>query len=127
MKDVIKKLLGVIDKVYVPLVPLPPQLILTGALKRPGLSAELMAGDIIARQSDAGAPFGAAFSESNNVAEAMEVIRCQVIIEHLIENGKIEIVIPPGVAVMTTGANSAGPVVSTGVTTSIASGYGVIR
>ena len=127
MKNLIKKLIKSVNAINIPLEPLPPKLILSGALKRSGLSAEKMASEILSRQSDAGAPFGEVFNGTNNIAEAMEVIRCQVIVEELIKNAKIEIVIPPGVPVRTVGANSGGPVVSNGVTTAIASGYGVMR
>lgn len=127
MKKLIKKLLKVVDAINIPLEPLPPQIILTGALKRSGLSAEKMASEILSRQAEAGAPFGEVFNGENNIIEAMEIIRCQVIVNELIQNGKIEIVIPPGIPVQTMGSNAAGPVASTGITTGVASGYGVMR
>lgn len=127
MKEIIKNILNTINKINVPLEPLPPKLILTGALKRPGISAEKMASEIISRQSEAGAPFGEVFTGVGNVAETMEIIRCQVIVDELLKHSKIEIVLPPGIPVRTFGSNSGGPVVSEGVTTSIGYGYGVIR
>lgn len=110
-----------------PVTPLPPPLLLIGANLRPGLSAKTIASRIISRQSEAGAPVGDIFSKSNNVAESMEVIRLEEIINAILIEAKIEIVVPPGVQVTTIGMAMGGPVVSQGATTSIAQGYGVIR
>jgi siroheme synthase len=58
----------------------------------------------------------------------MELIRVQEIINALLTEAKIEIAIPPGVAVATVGVGNLGaPVVSQGATTNIAVGSGVIR
>jgi len=111
-----------------PLSPLPPQLLVIGANLRPGLSPRTIASRIIARQSEAGAPTGDVFSESNNVMESMTNIIVEELVSAIQLEAKIEIVIPPGVQVMSTGiGNMGGPVVSQGVTTNIASGKGVIR
>lgn len=111
-----------------PVTPLPPPLLLFGGNFRTGLSAKTIAARIISRQSEAGAPAGDIFSKSNNVAESMEVIRIQEILNALHLEGKIEIVIPPGVQVTTVGVgNLGGPVISQGATTSMAMGYGVMR
>lgn len=127
LSNIIKSIISIFGKVDTPLKPLPPPLLLTGANLRPGMSAKEMASNIIARQSEAGAPVGNLFSDGKNIAEAMEVIRCEELLKMLQLKSKIEVVIPPGVAVSTVGANAAGPVVSQGATTQIAQGYGVIR
>jgi hypothetical protein len=111
-----------------PLTPLPPPILLTGAQIRPGLTASEIAARIIARQSEAGLIVGDAYGDGPNTAEAMELIRVQEIINALLTEAKIEIVIPPGVAVTTIGVGNLGaPVVSQGATTNIATGSGVIR
>lgn len=127
IKNILNSINKVFDSIKTPIEPLPPQLILTGGNLRSGLSAEEMASEIIARQTEAGAPFGNIFSESNNINEAMELIRCQVIVDYLITNGKIEIVIPAGVPVIAYGANAGGAISVAGTTTNTASGWGVIR
>lgn len=127
ISNIIKILSSVFSKIDTPVTPLPPQLLLTGAVMRPGMSAKEMASNIIARQADAGAPVGNLFSETNNIAESMEIIRCEELLKMLQTKAKIEVVIPPGVQVTTVGANAGGPVVSQGVTTNVAQGYGVIR
>lgn len=110
---------------------LPPQipapLILTGANLKSGLSARDVAKQIIVRQSEAGAPIGNLPDGSESVSEKMEIIRAQTLLEHLITNAKITIVIPPGVPITSVGSNAAGPVLSQGVTTAPAIGYGIIQ
>lgn len=128
----ISNILGIIAAAFKtpqqPVTPLPPPLLLLGGNLRPGLSAKSIASRIISRQSEAGAPAGDIYSKSNNVAESMEVIRIQEILNALQLEGKIEIVIPPGIQVTTIGVgNLGGPVISQGATTAIAQGYGVIR
>ncbi len=111
-----------------PLKPLPPPIVMTGSNIRPGLSAKEIASRIIARQSEAGAPVGDIFSESNNINEMMEVIRVQEIINALLLEAKIEIVVPPGVQISSIGVgNSGAPVYSQGSTINMGIGQGVIR
>jgi hypothetical protein len=120
-------LLGVFNLPSTPLTPMPPPILLTGANMRPGLSARNIAARIIARQSEAGAPVGALADGSQNVAEAMEVIRVEEIINALITEAKIEIIVPPGVPIIGVGGNAGGPVVVQGATTSFGQGAGIIR
>lgn len=111
-----------------PVVPLPPPLIMFGAKLRPGLSAQSIAANIISRQSESGRVVGDVFADGPNVEEAMEVIRVQEIINALLNEAKIEVVIPPGVQVTTIGVGNLGsPVISQGSTTSMGIGDGVIR
>jgi hypothetical protein len=111
-----------------PLTKLPPQLLVVGAKLRPGLSPRTITSRIIARQSEAGAPSGDIYSESNNIMESMTNIMVEEIVSAMQLDAKIEIAIPPGVQVTTSGVgNLGGPVISQGVTTNIASGSGVIR
>lgn len=111
-----------------PIEPLPPPLLLTGGQLRPGVTATEIASRIISRQSAAGAVVGDVFADGDNVAEAMELIRVQEIIDAILTEAKIEVIIPPGVPVTTIGIGNLGaPVVSNGTTTSFASGWGVLR
>ncbi len=110
------------------LTPLPPPLLMVGGKKRPGVTPSEITSRIIARQSEAGLIVGDVYEDGPNTAQAMELIRVEEIINSLLTEGKIEIVIPPGVRVMTLGTGNLGaPVVSQGATTDIAVGYGVIR
>lgn len=111
-----------------PVAPLPPPLIVTGGAIRPGLSARKIASRIISRQSKAGAPVGALPDGSDNVAEAMELVRVEEIVNAILTEAKIEVVIPPGVAINAVGVGNLGaPVVSQGATVTFAQGQGIIR
>jgi hypothetical protein len=111
-----------------PIEPLPPPLIMIGAKLRPGLSAESIAAEIISQQSDAGRVVGDVFADGPNVEEAMEVIRVKAIISALLNDARVDVVIPPGVSVSTIGIGNLGaPVVSQGATTAMGIGDGIIR
>lgn len=128
ISNVIKTLKAAFNTPNKPIDKLPPQILIVGAELRPGLSPRTIASRIIARQSEAGAPSGDVYSENSNVMESMTTIMIEEIISALQLDAKIEIVIPPGIQVMTMGAgNLGGPVVSQGATTNIASGSGIIR
>lgn len=128
MTKVINSIKAAFNVPRTPINPLPPQLLMVGANLRPGLSARNIASRVIARQTEAGAPVGDIFSENNNIMESMTVIMIEEIISALQLEAKIEVAIPPGVQVTTTGlGNMGGPVISQGATTNIASGGGVIR
>jgi hypothetical protein len=128
INGIINIILSAFNTPQPPLTPLPPPLILTGAKLRVGLSAQSIASEIISKQSNAGRVVGDVFADGPNVEEAMELIRIQEIINAVLTEAKVEIVIPPGVAVTTVGVGNLGaPVVSQGATTNIAYGEGVIR
>jgi len=128
MTKVINSLKAAFNVPRTPITQLPPQLLVVGANLRPGLSARNIASRVIARQTEAGAPAGDIFSENSNIMESMMVIMAEEIISALQLEAKIEIAIPPGVQVITTGVgNLGGPIISQGVTSNIASGNGVIR
>lgn len=128
MTTVVETLKAAFNVPRTPINSLPPQLLVVGANLRPGLSPRNIASRVIARQTEAGAPAGDIFSENSNIMESMIVVMVEEIVNALMTEAKIEIAIPPGVQVTTTGVgNLGGPVVSQGVTSNIASGSGVIR
>lgn len=111
-----------------PVAPLPPPLIMVGAKLRPGVSAQAVASRIISRQSEAGRQVGDVFADGPNNEEAMELIRIEEIINAVLTEAKVDVVIPPGIAVMTIGVGNLGaPVVSQGATTTMGIGDGIIR
>jgi hypothetical protein len=126
---ILNVLKGAMDIVNIPIEPLPPPLVLTGANIRPGLSARNIASRIIQRQSEAGAPQGAVFSEGENISEKMELIRIEEILYALLNESKIEIAIPPAsIQVSTVGVGNLGiPIITSGANTNIVPGVGVIR
>jgi hypothetical protein len=125
---IINTILKAFDMPQTPVTPLPPPLIMTGAKLRPGLSAEKIASQIISRQPNAGRVVGDVFADGPNKDEAMELIRITEIVNALLNEAKVDVVIPPGTAVTTIGVGNLGaPVVSQGATTAMAIGDGIIR
>lgn len=111
-----------------PVEPLPPPLIMVGAKLRPGISAQNIAAEIISKQSEAGRVVGNVFADGPNVEEAMELIRVTEIVNSILNEARVDVVIPPGVQVTTVGIGNLGaPVVSQGATTSMGIGDGIIR
>lgn len=128
ISNVLKILSAAFSGIRKPLTDLPPQLLVAGGELRPGLSPRNVTSRVISRQSEAGAPSGDIFTESSNNMESMINIIVEEVINSIQLDSKIEITIAPGVQVTTLGAgNLGGPVISKGVTTSIASGTGIIR
>jgi len=128
MSNVIKTLKAAFSLPRTPVESLPPQLVMVGAKLKPGLSARNIASNVIARQSEAGAPVGDIFSENSNIMESMIVIMTEEIVTAMQLDAKIEIVVPPGVQVTTVGLGNIGaPVISQGATTNMGVGEGVIR
>lgn len=116
-----------IEAVRVPFTYIPATILVCSAVKRPGLSAMIIASKIIKRQSEAGAPSGAAADGSANVAEAMERIRVEEMVRALKMDSRIQIGIPiGGIMVSVTGANAGGSFVATGPNTNNVHGDGVI-
>lgn len=116
-----------LDATRTPPPEIPSILLLAGAKLRPGLSPTLIASKIISRQTDAGAPVGVLPSGGRNVAEAMEIIRVEEIIDALQTDAKIDVVINAGIPLTAQGGNAGGPVVCVGQTVSVGSGNGIIR
>lgn len=127
INGILNLILGLFSTSEPPIEPLPPPLIMVGAKLRPGISAQGIASEVISKQSDAGRVVGNVFADGPNVEEAMELIRVQQVVNAILNEAKVEVVIPPGVAVTTVGGNAGGPVVSQGFTTAMAIGDGIIR
>lgn len=128
IESICQSISNLIDKVRAPLSAIPAIILICSAIKRPGLSAMMIAANIIRRQSEAGAPIGANIDGSRNIAEAMEVIRVEEMLKAIHLDGKVEVAIPiGGITSVGSGANSGGPVVITSVNTKPVSGYGIFR
>ena len=128
ISGVLNTLLSAFNIPQEPVAPLPPPLIMVGSVLRPGLSAKMIAARIISRQSDSGRQVGDIFADGPNTEEEMEVIRIEEIINAILTESVVNVVIPPGVSVSTTGIGNLGiPVISQGATTTMGVGNGIIR
>ena len=126
-KEVVKGLLALFK---IPSIPAPPvsKRTAVSAVLRSGLSASDMASEIISRQKDAGALIGPNDDGSENIAEAMEVVRCQVIIEHIMKNCRVTVTSLPGQQITASGVTppGGGPVTTVGTVLSTGTAYGVL-
>ena len=111
-----------------PITPLPPPLIMIGGKLRPGISTLSIVSNVVSRQSEAGLPVGDVFADAGNSNEMMVKIIVQEVIDALLNECVINVVIDPGVSVVTTGVGNLGaPVVSMGYTTTWGTGNGILR
>lgn len=127
ISSICNSLNSVFESVRPPLNSIPPILLASATIYRPGMSAMLIASNIIARQSEAGAPFGPNTDGSKNIAEAMERIRVEEIIKALKFDSQVQIAIPQGSMVFQgTGSNAGGPVTVVGTNIAPVMGTGII-
>lgn len=124
-KEVIGKLLGLFK---VPPLPAPQvnKLTALSAIQRPGFSASKVAGEIIKRQSEAGALIGANDDGTENIAEKMEKIRVEEIQKAIVRDVRVTIAGIPGQTVTTTGTAGPIPVTTVGTVITTGTGYGVL-
>jgi hypothetical protein len=94
----------------------------------PGVSSKTIAGNIIRRQGEAGAPLGAAADGSQNISEAMEVIRVEEMIKGLKQQARIDSAIAPGtIQVAGTVQTAAGPGTFQGTNINAFNIFGIFR
>ena len=128
INNILDSITGTFNSIKIPALKIPSGLLSLGGELRCGLSPIMIASNIIARQSEAGAPFGPASDGGANISEAMERIRVEEIVKALKFDAQIQISLPPGSITITgTGANAGGPVLIQGYNTNFVNGYGVIQ
>jgi hypothetical protein len=123
--QIVATILAILNSGKTPALPIPAPFVLA-AVSRAGISARDMAKKIILRQEEAGIPIGNLPSGAENVAEKMERIRMEVIVENLLENANFTVVLPAGIPITATGISPIGPVVVQGVTVGLGIGTAVI-
>lgn len=115
---IVEKITNVVDKIRVPVIPIPATLLLCSVFRRPGLSAMIIASKVIRRQSEFGAPTGALPDGSSNKMNALISIMAEEIVREIQKSCIVESVIPPGGMTITGfGANAGGPVTIIGTNT----------
>lgn len=111
-----------------PLTIVPSILLACSAIQMPGVSAKSIAANIIKRQGEAGAPLGAAADGSQNISEAMEVIRVEEIVKGFKQMGRIDSSLCAGsIQVAGTVQTAAGPGTFQGTNINCCNIYGIIR
>lgn len=119
---------GWIAKARAPLTVIPAALIVCSAIQMPGISSKSIAASIIRRQGEAGAPVGAAADGSQNISEAMEVIRIEEIVKGFKLGARIDSALSIGsMLVSGTVQTAAGPGTFQGTNVNNVNIYGILR
>lgn len=109
---------NVIDKIRIPVIPIPAILLICSVFRRPGLSAMIIASRTIRRQNEFGAPTGALPDGTPNKMNALIAVMAEEIVREVQKSCVVESVIPPGTMMITgVGANAGGPVTIVGTNT----------
>ena len=102
---------------------IPPMLMALGGPQRPGLSTVISVGNIVN-----GIPTEAAEDGSENKTVAVVIAIVEEIYRALHQDANTQIAIQPGaINVITSGANSGGPMISQGINTNFATGTAIIQ
>lgn len=96
VKNICDRIEKLVSTVRIPFPSIPAVLLACSVIQRNGLSAMMMASEIIQRYPEAGAYSGPLPDGSQNVMEALEAIRCETIVNHIKNDAKVEAVIAPG-------------------------------
>lgn len=127
ISGILNTLLAVFSMPEEPHQPLPPQLILTGAKLRPGLSADQMTADELAARQAAGIVTGDVFADGPNREDLAVKIKNDINVDHYTTKAVVDISVPAGQQVSVVGVGNMGaPVVSQGATTNIIAAQGII-
>lgn len=125
--SICNQLNSLIDKARAPLATIPSILLICSAIKRPGLSAMLIASKIIRRAAEKGIPTGAAADGSANLSTIMEAIRVEEMVNAIKMDSRVQTGIPiGGISVMATGSNAGGALVATGFNVNMPHGDGIV-
>jgi hypothetical protein len=115
---IVTSITNVIEKIRIPVIPIPAILLICSVFRRPGLSAMVIAAKVIRRQNEFGAPTGAMADGSPNKMNALIAIMAEEIVREVQKSCVVESVIPPGTMMITGfGANAGGPVTIVGTNT----------
>ncbi len=94
---------------------------------RPGLNSEILASSITSRFEEIGIPSGPLEGGTPNVMEEFVKILSEAIVDAIQNDMRVDVAVDTGVTVQANGANSGGPVLSIGASTSPHTGTGIAR
>ena len=114
--SVLEAILNLANLDSIPTPPIPPPVALLGN-QRGGVSARRLAGNVISRFEEAGAPIGPRPDGSISQREMLEVIRAEEYMGEITRNLRVSTGALPGQSVVISGANGGGPLVGYGSTT----------
>jgi hypothetical protein len=128
IQKIVESINNVIDKIRIPVIPIPAILLICSVFRRPGLSAMIIAAKTIRRQSEFGAPTGALPDGTPNKMNALIYRIVREMNKEAREYGVTESVIQPGaISVAGTVATPMGPGTFVGTNTTPVKAYGTQR
>jgi hypothetical protein len=107
---------------------IPGMLMAIGCTQKPGLSTVVSTGNIVKALSKHNIPTDAMPDGSENKTVAYTIAVVEEIFRAIREDANIQVAHMPGaISVLTTGANSAGPVVSQGININFSKGHAIVQ
>jgi hypothetical protein len=106
-------------------IPLPE--ILLGAGLRPGISVSRSLANVLADKKRAGLPTGNYADGTPNYDDQLVALILKEVYRALLEDLRVSVAIPSGIAVQANGASAAGPVSVAGETILPSSAFGIIQ
>lgn len=128
IQKIVEAINNIVDKIRVPVIPIPAILLICCVFKRPGLSAMIIAAKTIRRQSEFGAPTGALPDGTPNKMNSLITVMAEEVVRELQKSSVVEGVVPPGTMMITGfGSNAGGPVTIIGTNTLPTKVTGIVR
>lgn len=128
ISSIVSLITEALDGVKSPANTLSPYLLLAAGELRPGLSAIRITGEVINRNKAVGIPTEDNISGGDNLINQYTYNIVKSVVEALKSDAAIHIAIPPNsLLIQSNGANSGGPVISTGSNLTTSIGKGIIQ
>lgn len=118
----------VMEKIRPPLIQIPPILLLCDLLQRPGLSATILASELIAVMERIGIPTGVNPDGSENLIVKLAQEGSKVLVEHVQNYARVDGAVAPGaMSIQSTGVAGVIPVTANGQNINAVATQGSIR
>lgn len=118
LEKIVNKVTKLLEKARTPITPIPAVILACSIFKRPGLSAMVIAANVIRRQSEFGAPTGTLPSGAPNKMNALIYVMADEIVKELQHNCVVEGVAPAGtINISGAGMSPVGPITFTATNT----------
>lgn len=126
--DISNSIKSLFDTTRQPAPEIPGMLMAVGCTQKPGLSTTVSVGNIVNALSKHSIPTDPMPDGTENKVVAYTIAVVEEIFRAIREDANIQVAHTPGaITVLTTGANSGGPVVSQGVNINFSKGQGIIQ
>ena len=128
ISDISNTLKGLFDITRQPAPQIPGMLMAVGCMQKPGLSTAVSIGNIVKRLNKHSIPTDPLPDGSENKTVQIALAIVDEVYRAIREDANIQVAHMPGaISVLTTGANSAGPVVSQGININFSKGHAIVQ